>query len=531
MRLFDDLGGAPRALTLTLLLGALLFAAALPAEAYLSYTTSSALKKAGCSGDADGDCLDDSIETGLAWAVSPWYFYDEDEGCSGWENDFGQPSYHFARRDYVQVRPHDREVWNWTSTDGRAKWVTVSFFFLYPHDCGNNFGFAGHQGDSERVRYYLYSYDLTTWYLSYAYYDHHGRSDYESGSFLQSKAQDLGTSWASVAADEDKHGSWPGKDVGSSHCAGSQDDFCLSTCDCFQNTWSWDFYYGYYDVPSGSRNVGGPWPEQWKTTYVTVSGSDAYTQLDVGHGSNREYWTDESGAYQWFCGWECPAAYRLSSGHCAYNVHNRSNCAEGPLSDKVDYYDFSSLSGLTAASASGSDGAVTAPMLTEGEPAETGDAIAFTARPGDTPGAARARSLARTASERLTAAAKGRTDDDEARILALRSRDPIAALVPQLLGMPRAAQAELLRWALTVPDDRRLAALFDDMAAYEPESRIVEARQRVEDLVALLETEGYSAGASGRSAAVPLARIAPDAPEPNRFPEGYTGKAQPASGN
>jgi len=200
----------------------------------------------------------------------------------------------------------------------------------------------------------------------------------------------------------------------------------------------------------------------------------------------------------------------------------------------VDYYDFSSLSGLTAASATGSDGAVTAPMLTEGgaRPADLTAAnapISFAEQAGDSPRAARARSLARQASERLAAQASTRGADDEARILALRSRDPIAALVPQLLGMPRAAQAELLRWVLTVPDDRRLAALFDDMAAYEPESRIAEARQRVEDLFALLETEGYSAGASARSAAVPLARIAPDAPEPDRFPEGYTGKAQPAS--
>lgn len=530
MRLSDHLGGAPRALTL--LFVALLLAAAVPADAYLSYTTSSALKKSGCSGDVDGDCLDDSIETGLAWAVSPWYFYDEDEGCSGWENDFGQSASHFARRDYIQVRPHDRAVWDWTATDGRAKWVTVSFFFLYPHDCGNNFGFAGHQGDSERVRFYLYSYNLTTWYLSYAYYDHHGRSDYVSGSFLQSKAQDLGTSWASVAADEDKHGSWPGKDVGSSHCAGSQDDFCLSTCDCFQNTWSWDFYYGYYDVPSGSRNVGGPWPESWKSTYVTVSGSDAYTQLDVGHGLNREYWTDESGTFQWFCGWECPIYYRLSNGHCAVNVHNRSNCAEGPLSDKVDYYNFSPVSGLTAAASD----VMTAPMAPEGQPrpaatARTTEPIAFAARPDDTPAVARARSLARKAAVRLTARASAGPADDEARILARRAQDPVAALVPQVLGMSRADQAEFLRWALTVPDDRRLAALFDDMPAQAPESRIAEARSRVEDLVALLEAEGHPASKAAVIDTAPLAFVDPLAPEPDRYPDGFTGKAQPSSGD
>lgn len=481
---------------------ALLLAAAVPADALLSYGTSSALKKPSCSGDADGDCLDDSIETGLAWAVSPWYFYDEDEGCSGWENDFGQASSHFARRDYVQIRPHDRQVGSWTPTDGRAKWVTVTFFFLYPHDCGSNFGFAGHQGDSERVRYYLYSYDLTTWYLSYAYYDHHGRSTYVSGSFLEARANDLGTSWASVAADEDKHGSWMGRVVGSSHCAGSEDDFCYGTCDCFVNTWAWDFGNGYYDVPSGARNIGGPWPEQWNTTYVTVSGSDAYTALDVGHGLNREYWTDESGTYQWFCGWECPSYYRASDGHCIVSVHGRSNCAEGPLSDKVDTYDFSSLSGLASASAE----------LAAERPVTP---IAFAPRAGDPRRAARARSLAREASARLSERAKRRPADDEARVLALRARDPVAAVVPQLLGLPRADQAELLRWALGVPDDRRLASLFDDLAAHEPAARIDEARRRIGDLLALLAVEGFTAEAPAR----PLARIVPDAPEPDHYPE------------
>jgi hypothetical protein len=504
------LGGVLCALVLFLL-------SAASADAALSYSTSSALKKAGCSGDGDGDCLDDSIETGLAWAVSPWYFYDEDEGCSAWENDFGQSPTHFARRDYVQVRPHDRSVWSWTPTDGRAKWVTVTFFFLYPHDCGGNFGFAGHQGDSERVRFNLYSYDLTTWYLSYAYYDRHGRPEsetYVSGSFLQSRAIDLGTSWASVAADEDKHGSWQGRVVGSSHCAGSEDDFCFGSCDCFQGDWEDDFANGWYDVPSGSRNIGGPWPESWNPTYVSVAGSDAWTELDVGHGLNREYWSDESGTFQWFCGWECPIYYRATDGHCIVNVHDRSNCAEGPLSSKVDTFDFSPLSGLTATPA-----ALTADAGGSFE-TRTSEPIAFAAAAGDPPRAARARELARSAAERLTRAADARPADDKARILAERSRDLVAALVPQLLGMPRTDQAELLRWALTVPDDRRLVSLFDDLGALAPGERVAEARRRIGDLLALLASEGFAVPAGGKAPAVPLARVAPDAPAPDRYPEG-----------
>jgi hypothetical protein len=134
------------------------------AGALLSYTLASPLKKAGCAGDSDSDCLDNLEETNLTWAISPWYFYDEDEDCSGWTNKWGLPSFHFARLDYFQVRPQGANVGSWTS-NGVAKWVAVTFFLNYPHDCGGIFlGVAGHQGDSESVRYYLYSYDLSPSY-------------------------------------------------------------------------------------------------------------------------------------------------------------------------------------------------------------------------------------------------------------------------------------------------------------------------------------------------------------------------------
>src|SRR5688572_8486873 len=136
------------------------------ADAYLTYTLSSELKKSSCAGDSDSDCLDNAEETNLAWAASPWYFYDEDEGCSEWRNEQGAPASHFQRQDFIQVRPEGGGIGAWSPTDGRTKWIRVSYFFLFPHDCGAKAGFiGGHQGDTEHIKLYLYSYDLKTWYL------------------------------------------------------------------------------------------------------------------------------------------------------------------------------------------------------------------------------------------------------------------------------------------------------------------------------------------------------------------------------
>jgi hypothetical protein len=329
----------PRGLALLLAAGALGLAAA-PAHGYLRYTLGTELKTSGCTGDTDSDCLDNGQEGALAWAASPWYFYDEDEDCSGWKNRFGLPSYHFARQDFFQVRPVGNGVRNWSPTDGLAKWVRVTYFLNFPHDCKNLVGiFGGHQGDSERIRMELYSYDLRTWYLYQVLYAHHDNDHYFSGSYLESRALSLGTSWISVAADEDSHGSWPGREPDSSHCAGSEDDFCAGTCDCFQNTWRWDFNNGWLEVVAASRNVGGPSREAWNPAVVTVSGADAYTALDVGHGANPEYWSPKGGAFGKFCGWECPAGWRTSDGSCLVSVHDRSGCSSA-LSTKVDTVSF-----------------------------------------------------------------------------------------------------------------------------------------------------------------------------------------------
>jgi hypothetical protein len=530
------------------LLLALAFGLSLPAEALLTYSLYAPLKSGSCLGDGDGDCLDDGLESSLAWAVSPWYFYDEDEDCSGWTNRFGLPSSHFARQDYVQVRPHGQGVSAWSGSDGKAKWVTVTFFFLYPHDCGVNFGISGHQGDSERVYFNLYSYDLYTWYLSSAYYDHHNHTDYVSGSWLETQASSLGTSWASVAADEDKHGSWPGRYPSSSHCAGSMDDIieCFGgSCDCFINTWRSDFQNGYYDLPSASRNVGGPLPEQWKAPHVTVSGSEAYTALDVGHGYNREYWTPKSGPYQYFCGWECPAGWRLSSGDCAFSVHDRSNCAHGPLANKVDDYPFTlpppppQPSNSCVGYCGGSTGSCYCdaacvgagdccydacfvcgqcpdgggpifPELTAAD-APTAEAELVTPLEEAAERAGRARRLAAQAMAdlRRRAGADGSDRGNDQRWHLARSADPVAALVPMLLDVPRHGQLAALTWAASVSHPERLTALFDDLGHGAGAQRAAAARERVLDLIALLEVDGVRAKAGP---GLPPAWIDPDAP-------------------
>lgn len=330
------------------------------ADAALSYTLSSELKKSSCAGDTDSDCLDNAEENNLAWAAAPWYFYDEDEGCSEWRNEQGAPAFHFQRQDFIQVRPEGAGIGAWSPTDGKTKWIRVSYFFLFPHDCGAKAGFiGGHQGDTEHIKLYLYSNDLRTWYLYNVYYAHHDMDHFFSGAYLEQRANALGTRWISVASDEDSHGSWPGREPDSTHCAGSEDDNCFTTCDCFRGTWRSDLNNGYGFVPSTSRNVGGPPPESWNPSVVTVSGSAAWTDLDVGHGVNREYWTNHTGQYQKFCGWECPNASRNSDGTCAASAHGQTGCSSRltntvePHKSKTDLTSFSVQGGSCAGACGG----------------------------------------------------------------------------------------------------------------------------------------------------------------------------------
>jgi hypothetical protein len=93
-----------------------------------------------------------------------------------------------------------------------------------------------------------------------------------------------------------------------------------------------------------SRNIGGPSPEAWNAAVLTVSGGQAYTDMDVGHGLNREYWTPRSDQFQKFCGWECPTAYRKTDGTCSLTVHDRTDCSS-QFSTKVDTTSFSLSAG------------------------------------------------------------------------------------------------------------------------------------------------------------------------------------------
>jgi hypothetical protein len=493
-----------------ILMAALVFGLALAssAEAVLTYTTPTDLKKTPCSGDSDGDCLDDVEEANLAWAVAPWYFYDEDESCSGWQNSYGLPAVHFARQDFFQVRPEGGAVQSWTPTDGKAKWVKVSYFFNHPHDCQSAAGFGGHQGDSEHIRVELYSYDLKTWYLYQAYYAHHDQDHYFSGSYLEDRALALGTSWISVAADADSHASWPGLDPDAAECAGPEASFCGENCKCFVGTWRDAFKGGKgRETVAVTRNIGGPAPEKWNPAVLTVSGSEAYTQLDVGHGLNREYWSPRSDAFQKFCGWECPAASRKPDGTCAVSVHDRTDCSSA-LSTKVD----TSFFQLQAGSCSGHCGGSVAGCFCDAYCASHGDccpdACAVCGQCGTLPNPY----TEQTKDEAIFAPA---SPSDPAA--SKEAASAAAAVLPQLSGATAVQQLRTLRWMLASGDDRRLVFLFDDLreAREEPlDRRAAMARQRLEELALDLEKAGNSFSEPVEDAA----RVNPNAPSPNTFP-------------
>lgn len=298
------------------------------ANAYLTYSLYSELKKPGCVGDTDGDCLDNLQENNLAWILAPQYFYDEDESCNRGDD---------RRRDFFQVRPFSpAEIQAWSPADQTSKWVKVTYFFLFPRDCQRYVGLAaGHKGDSEHVQYTLFSYNLRTWFLYRGRYWHHEDPPYHDflDTYLQQRANEIGSPYPSVAADEDGHGSWPGERGNSDHCAGDEDN---AFTDCFVKTMKEDYLANRYEWPIVfQNNIGGPSPEKWNSSVITVDGADAYTVLDVGHGTNVEYWTYKKG-YQKFCGWLC--SIRDSNGNCfdlSYSLYNSSPCAS-PLNEKVD---------------------------------------------------------------------------------------------------------------------------------------------------------------------------------------------------
>ncbi|MBI2569216.1 MAG: hypothetical protein HYV63_19525 [Candidatus Schekmanbacteria bacterium] len=344
-----------RSLALALLVGSGLYWFPSPAAAAstLVYTLSSELKKSNCANDDDNDCLDNYKEYSLAWAVSPRYYYDEDEDCAGASYTDNPNQLHYGRKDFYQVRPYLESTSTypyittanpvaWTATDGKWKYVHITYFLLHPHDCG---GWDGHQGDSEHVVYTVKSKDLKKWYLTGGKYYHHGQSHYFDGAYLAARETEINPSapsYPNVAGDEDAHGSWPGKSGDSEACAGDEDDFCyMGTCDCFRGgSFKGAFdssYWGWLTLSQntyGDRNIGGPSPERWRPTAVTISNGKAYSRFDVGHGGPFwESWSDTSGVYGLFCGWECGA--RASDGHCVLTVHDEQECS-GSLNSKLD---------------------------------------------------------------------------------------------------------------------------------------------------------------------------------------------------
>lgn len=100
-----------------------------------------------------------------------------------------------------------------------------------------------------------------------------------------------------------------------------------------------------------------------------------------------------------------------------------------------------------------------------------------------------------------------------------RVAESVAREMPALRGVPGDDQLRILRWMLRVPDERRLAGLFEDLQGQPGESlndHAAEARQRVEALIARLEAAGHRAPEPETDRA--LAAIDDNAPPPSSFP-------------
>ena len=421
----------PRRLVLLLGLVAGLSAATSAEAQQLSFTLSSDLKKAACASDDDGDCLDNFIEAELAFLVAPHYFYDEDEGCSGAPYLSNANPLHFGRRDFFQVRPMNANVSAWQPNDGVLKTVQITYFLVHPHDCQSHVGFGGHQGDAEHVRFRLQSTNLRTWTLTLGEYHHHGRVANFSGTYLASRANEIGTVYPSIAADEDGHGSWAGRVGSSSNCAGSEDDFCFGSCDCFVDTMANALANNKWEYLGTDRNVGGPNPERFRPAAVTVSGSTAFSSISVGHGTNIEYWTPRTDSFKKFCGWQCTS--RNSEGNCNTSIHNETECSTH-LSNKLDTTSF-----VISGTASLAD-----PADTESNISVSVDSAAVLAAVADLPGV--------SAEEK-----------DQLALALEQSEDPAGLLVPMLEGWPRERQLAFLRHIEGLPLGKAEAAVSSEL--------------------------------------------------------------------
>lgn len=330
------------------LLGAALSSRTASAANLLSYTLSAPLMQPGCAGDHDGDCLNDAVENELAWIASPQYFLDEEESCaSAWYLNNGPMDGSYGRADFVQVRPGSTalkitwsgilpviqsvalDIANWAPNNGLTYFVSIVYVFGHFFDCHSS-----HLGDNENVVYTFSSTDLKTWSLGSSVYNAHGAANTFGGDYLAARASEIGSLYASVAADQDGHGSWPGKTGDSSDCAGPEDDCNIFTCpfqvrDCFYDDTMRDSYQnGHWEYPDTSRNIGEPFSE-WNRNVLWVWGDYAQITLPTVYGNNSEIISSDP-PYDVFCGFTC--ASRGGDGNCSYEVNGTTDCTSSMYS-------------------------------------------------------------------------------------------------------------------------------------------------------------------------------------------------------
>ena len=329
-----------------------------------------------CPGDSDGDCLDDAMEDQLMELVAPILFFDEDEECNG--GLFGntpEQNAHFPRQDFAQVRPHGDGIRDWSPEGSTIRQVTITYYFLYPHDCASCAGIGGHQGDAERVSFSLASRDLVNWSITGGTYRHHSdEPSRPTGTHIARVSSLPGVGRPVVAVSENSHASFTtynflsglsqlpsflrkgleracGPDVNFwADLTGVCEDDCFceagTLLECFQEGMS----LGRFQL-TNPENIGEPerfrigGSLQSETTTVPTSvgpriKETVFIALDVGHGENREYWSryfpDES--FAGFCGWECAAENRAGE-HCTVSAHGEKKCV-GPMWARLDHSPF-----------------------------------------------------------------------------------------------------------------------------------------------------------------------------------------------
>jgi MYXO-CTERM domain-containing protein len=243
----------------------------------------------------------------------------------------------------------------------------------------------------------------------------------------------------------------------SSHCAGSEDDFCVGACDCFVGTMAGALANGKWEYLATDRNVGGSSPERFRPAAVTVSGTQAFTSLSVGHGTITEYWTARTDSFKKFCGWQC--ASRNSDGDCNTSIHSETGCSPG-LNGKLDKTAFTNALATVAAA----------------ETPETSELGSLDATPV----------LAAIA----TLPGVSEEERDQLALAVEDSQDPVGRLVPMLEGWPRDRQLAFLRHIEGLPLGKAEAAVSSELViGLDAEGRREAARALLDGLRTALESE------------------------------------------